>query len=48
MEIKLFTIGFTQKSASEFFTTLKQAGVKRVIDVRRNNYSRMKTNDLPV
>ena len=34
MEIKLFTIGFTQKSAREFFTALKEAGVKRVVDVR--------------
>jgi uncharacterized protein (DUF488 family) len=37
MEIKLFTIGFTQKSACEFFTNLKDAGVKRVVDVRLNN-----------
>jgi len=28
METKLFTIGFTQKSAREFFTALKEAGVK--------------------
>ena len=34
METKLFTIGFTQKSAREFFTALKEAGVKRVVDVR--------------
>jgi uncharacterized protein (DUF488 family) len=30
----IYTIGFTGKSAEEFFTTLKNAGVKRVIDVR--------------
>ncbi len=41
MEIKLFTIGFTQKSAREFFTSLKEAGVKRVLDVRLNNNSQL-------
>lgn len=50
MEIELFTIGFTQKSAQEFFTNLKTAGVKRVVDVRLNNNSQLagfsKKNDL--
>ena len=41
MEIKLFTIGFTQKSAHKFFTTLKEARVQRVIDVRLNNNSQL-------
>jgi uncharacterized protein (DUF488 family) len=41
MEIKLYTIGFTQKSAREFFTALKEAGVERVIDVRLNNNSQL-------
>ena len=41
MAIKLFTIGFTQKSACEFFTALKDAGVKRVVDVRLNNHSQL-------
>jgi len=41
MEIKLFTIGFTQKSAREFFTALMDAGVKRVVDVRLNNNSQL-------
>jgi len=41
MEIELFTIGFTQKSAREFFTNLKDAGVKRVVDVRLNNNSQL-------
>jgi hypothetical protein len=35
--IKLFTIGFTKKSAEQFFTTLQQAGVRRLIDTRLNN-----------
>lgn len=41
MEIELFTIGFTQKTAREFFTKLKSAGVKRVVDVRLNNNSQL-------
>jgi uncharacterized protein (DUF488 family) len=41
MEIELFTIGFTKKSAREFFTNLKDAGVKRVVDVRLNNNSQL-------
>jgi len=41
MEIRLFTIGFTQKTAREFFTMLKEARVKRVLDVRLNNNSQL-------
>ena len=41
MEIKLFTIGFTQKNAEEFFTRLRKAGVKRIVDVRLNNVSQL-------
>ena len=37
----LYTIGFTQRSAEEFFETLKGAGVDRVIDVRLNNVSQL-------
>ena len=39
--IKTFTIGFTQKSASRFFTLLSDAGVKKLIDVRLNNVSQL-------
>lgn len=39
--MKLFTIGFTQKSAERFFTLLKDAGVKRVLDIRLNNRSQL-------
>ncbi len=39
--IKLFTIGFTKKSAEQFFTKLQQAGVARVLDVRLNNRSQL-------
>lgn len=48
--MKLFTIGFTKKSAEAFFTKLKRSGVKRVVDVRLNNVSQLagfaKRNDL--
>lgn len=39
--IKLFTIGFAGKSAEQFFDTLRQAGVKCLIDVRLNNVSQL-------
>lgn len=39
--MKLFTIGFTKKSAETFFTRLKEAGVNRLIDVRLNNVSQL-------
>lgn len=37
----IFTIGFTRKSAETFFTRLKDAGVRRLIDVRLNNTSQL-------
>ncbi|MFB2972121.1 DUF488 family protein [Aerosakkonema sp. BLCC-F183] len=40
-DINLYTIGFTQKSAEQFFETLLKAGVKRVIDTRLNNVSQL-------
>ena len=39
--MKLYTIGFTKKSAEVFFGSLKKAGVKRVIDVRLHNESQL-------
>jgi uncharacterized protein (DUF488 family) len=39
--MKLFTIGFTRKSAERFFETLHGAGVERLIDVRLNNRSQL-------
>ena len=39
--MKLFTIGFTKKSAENFFNKLCDAGVKRVIDIRLNNVSQL-------
>ena len=38
---KTFTIGFTKKSAEEFFTKLRNAGVKKLLDVRLNNSSQL-------
>jgi uncharacterized protein (DUF488 family) len=40
-KLKLFTIGFTKKSAETFFGLLREAGVRRVIDVRLNNSSQL-------
>jgi uncharacterized protein (DUF488 family) len=39
--VNLFTIGFTKKPAHQFFDTLVNAGVKRVIDTRLNNISQL-------
>jgi len=39
--IETFTIGFTKKSAEDFFTKLQEAGVKRLLDVRLNNSSQL-------
>jgi len=48
--VQLFTMGFTQKSAEQFFDTLIKSGVKTVIDTRLNNVSQLagftKKNDL--
>jgi uncharacterized protein (DUF488 family) len=49
--MRLYTIGFTKKSAQEFFGLLQKAGVARVIDVRLNNVSQLagftKAQDFP-
>jgi len=39
--IRLFTIGFTEKSAATFFNLLQTAGVKKIIDTRLNNVSQL-------
>ena len=39
--MKIFTIGFTKKSARAFFTTLQETGALRVVDVRLNNVSQL-------
>ena len=48
--MKLFTIGFTKRSAESFFTALKNVPVVKLVDVRLNNVSQLsgftKKNDL--
>ncbi|MBF0634468.1 MAG: DUF488 domain-containing protein [Nitrospinae bacterium] len=48
--MRIFTIGFTKKSAEQFFTRLKQPGLLRLVDARLNNISQLagftKKNDL--
>ena len=48
--MKIFTIGFTKKTAEQFFNRLKQPGLVRIVDSRLNNVSQLavftKKNDL--
>lgn len=48
--MNIFTIGFTQKTAEQFFTRIKQPGLSRIVDTRLNNVSQLagftKKNDL--
>ena len=39
--MRVFTIGFTKKSARRFFELLRKSGAKRVVDVRLNNVSQL-------
>lgn len=39
--MEIYTIGFTQTTAAEFFGKLKQAGIRRLVDVRLNNVSQL-------
>lgn len=41
MCLKIYTIGFGQKSAKCFFGLLRDNGVRKVIDVRLNNVSQL-------
>lgn len=49
--MEIYSIGFTKKTAEQFFGRLKKAGIKRLLDVRLNNKSQLaaftKRNDLP-
>jgi uncharacterized protein (DUF488 family) len=38
---KAYTIGFTQRSAEDFFETLKRARIGQLVDVRLNNVSQL-------
>lgn len=39
--MKIFTIGFTKKSAEKFFSSIKKSGAKRLVDIRLNNVSQL-------
>lgn len=39
--IRLYTIGFTGKSAEKFFNLLRGNGVKKIVDTRINNVSQL-------
>jgi uncharacterized protein (DUF488 family) len=39
--MKIFTIGFTKKSAKQFFELLRTSGARRIVDVRLNNVSQL-------
>jgi len=39
--VEIYTIGFTKKSAEEFFESLKASGIKLLIDIRLNNVSQL-------
>lgn len=49
--MEIYSIGFTQKSASQFFGALKSNRIERLLDVRLNNTSQLaafaKHSDLP-
>ena len=39
--MRVYTIGFTKKSASDFFGMLRDSGARRLVDVRLNNVSQL-------
>lgn len=39
--MEIYTIGFTRKSADQFFGLLKSNGIRRLVDVRLNNVSQL-------
>ena len=41
MSIEINTIGFTKKTAEQFFELVRGSGAKRVVDVRLNNVSQL-------
>ena len=49
--MEIYSIGFTQKNAGEFFDALKANRIERLLDVRLNNTSQLaafaKQSDLP-
>jgi uncharacterized protein (DUF488 family) len=49
--MEVYTTGFTKKRAAQFFGSLRQANIQRLLDVRLNNSSQLagfaKKEDLP-
>lgn len=39
--MEIYTIGFTKKSAAQFFGALTSAGIEQLLDVRLNNVSQL-------
>lgn len=39
--IAIYTIGYTKKSAEEFFSILKRHNIRQVVDIRENNTSQL-------
>ena len=39
--MEVFTIGFTQTTAADFFGRLRRYGIRRLVDVRLNNVSQL-------
>jgi uncharacterized protein (DUF488 family) len=39
--MKVYSIGFTKKTAAEFFTALRRAEIRRLLDVRLHNSSQL-------
>jgi uncharacterized protein (DUF488 family) len=39
--VEIYSIGFTKKTAEQFFSILKSAGIRRLLDVRLNNVSQL-------
>ncbi|UFP93616.1 DUF488 family protein [Gloeobacter morelensis] len=38
---RIYTLGFTKRSAANFFNAIRSAGIKRLLDVRLNNVSQL-------
>jgi uncharacterized protein (DUF488 family) len=39
--MEVYTAGFTQKTAEQFFESLRRVGIRRLLDVRLNNVSQL-------
>ena len=39
--MEIYSIGFTQRSAADFFNTIRAADIRRLLDVRLNNTSQL-------